>query len=86
MPDPNAGSWETSDMGTAAYVHMEGLRILGSQRERPGGRFLFRFADPDNKGFGLQVEYLNSKCRQFDAAVRSLKKLCYDGNKGRRQG
>jgi len=72
-------TWETSDLGTAAFVHMLGLKLLGTTRGA-GGRFVFRFVDPEERGPGYQVDYLNSECRKFDAAVRSLKKLCYDGN------
>lgn len=76
------GDWETSDLGTAAFIHMRGLEILGAHRvprgRANGGKFMFAFADPDHEGRSLQVEYLNSDCRKFDAAVRSLKKLCYD--------
>jgi len=70
-------SYETSDLGTAAFVHMMGLKLLGSTRS-PGGRFTFRFVDPEGRGPNYAVDYLNSECRQFDAAVRSLKKLCHD--------
>lgn len=81
MADSNGAPWETSDLGTAAYIHgIGGLEILGAQRRgaQRGGQFVFMFKDPDQKGTVLQVEYLNSDCRKFDAAVRSLKKLCYD--------
>jgi len=74
-------SWETSDLGTAAFVHMKGLEILGSTRSPQNGRFMFRFSDPQGRGEALMVEYLNSDCRKFDAAVRSLKKLCYEPRK-----
>ena len=72
--------YETSDLGTAAFVSMSGLEILGATRGGPreGGRFIFRFADPEGRGANYQVEYVNSDCRHFDDAVRSLKKLCYD--------
>lgn len=71
--------WETSDLGTAAFAHMLGLQLLGSARNQ-GGRFVFRFHDPEERGPNYQVDYLNSECRKFDAAVRSLKKLCHDGS------
>jgi len=73
--------WETSDLGTAAFVHMRGLKLLGSRLadrgESGGGKFVFMFADPKQEGYDLMVEYLNSECREFDSKVRSLKKLCY---------
>lgn len=75
----NGHKWETSDLGTAAFVHMSGLEILGVRRSQGKGRFIFVFSDPDDRGQELTVNYLNSESRRFDAAVRSLKKLCYDG-------
>ena len=88
MEDGNGATWETTDLGTAAYVHMRGqlddslgVKLLGSHVAEGGrgpSRFVFRFTDPHGHGRRLQVEYLNSDCRAFDAAVRSLKKLCYD--------
>lgn len=81
--------WSTSDLGTAAYIHaLGGLKILGVTLapRGTGAKYLFAFQDPEGKGDELQVEYMNSDCRKFDAAVRSLKKLCYeDGNRARRE-
>lgn len=74
---PQEETWETSDLGTAAFVHLRGLPILGARRVE-GDRFVFRFRDPEGVGEALQIDYLNSDCRKFDEAVRSLKKLCYD--------
>lgn len=72
--------WETTDLGTAAFVHMLGLNLLGASKA-PGGRFMFRFEDPEGRGDNYAVDYLNSECRRFDSSVRSLKKLCYDKKK-----
>lgn len=77
MADGNGAPWETSDLGTAAYLHgVGGLEILGVRRQR--SKFVFLFMDPEHRGGQLQVDYINSTCRKFDSAVRSLKKLCYD--------
>lgn len=70
------GEWETSDLGTAAFAHMLGLKLLGSVKD-PRGSFIFRFSDPEGRGPNYEVDYLNSECRRFDSAVRSLKKLCH---------
>lgn len=72
-------TWQTTDLGSAAYVFMRGLRLLGSRRAARGnGQFVFMFADPENRGEQFSIDFLNSECREYDAAVRSLKKLCYD--------
>lgn len=82
MGGANGASWETSDLGTAAFVHMKGLAIRGARRAHDHSRrFIFVFGDPDSRGEELQIEYMNSECRAYDAAVRSLKKLCYDNPK-----
>ena len=69
----NGDRWETSDLGVAAYVHMKGLEILGGRRDR-NRRWVFRFKDPDRRARSIAMEYLNSECRAFDAAIRTLKK------------
>lgn len=82
--DKSGRVWETGDLGTAAYAHMRGLPILGVRRGQGGGsRFMFMFEDPEEQGAEFQVDYLNSESRRFDAAVRSLKKLCYDSGSSR---
>lgn len=73
--------WKTTDLGTAAYVHMH-LNVHGVTQD--GGRFTFVFEDPEGRGQKLQVEYMNSECRKYDSAVRSLKKLCHDIGQNRR--
>ena len=51
---------------------------INDHASRAQARILSAAVDPEHRGGQLQVEYLNSTCRKFDAAVRSLKKLCYD--------
>lgn len=66
-------------MGTAAYLHMRGLEMVGVRKDAPNrGRWIFMLRDPEGRGSELAVEYVNSESRKFDSAVRSLKKLCYD--------
>lgn len=72
-------TWETTDLGSAAFVVVSGIDIHGVKKATTrGGQFVFMFEDPENKCPELQVDFMNSDCRKFDAAVRSLKKLCYD--------
>ena len=79
-----AQSWSTSDLGTAAYLKMKGLVILAATRSGGSrGKWVFSFADPESRAKQLQVEYINSDERRFDAEVRSLKKLCWDDGRGR---
>lgn len=75
-------------MSTAAYLMMCGdvheVRLV--KVENNNGRFTFRFQDPKGHGELLQVEFMTSEFRDYDAQMRSLKKLCFDGKKlrGRR--
>lgn len=73
--------WKTTDLGTAAFVHMH-LPVHGVTQD--GGRFTFSFEDPDDQGAKLQLAYMNSECRQYDEKMRSLKKLCHDIGQNRR--
>lgn len=72
--------WATSDLGSAAYARSRGkLKIHGVTRQGlRGDKFVFSFEDPEGKGPQLMIDYMNSPEREFDEAVRSLKKLCYD--------
>lgn len=85
--DGATGTWSTTDLGTAAYCHMRGLRVLKVELGAAAGaaKFVFMFVDPDDEGPNLSVQYINSESRQFDAAVRSLKKLTYDEPNRRRR-
>ena len=79
--DGATGQWSTTDLGTAAYCHMRGLEVLKVENAAVGGggsKYHFVFKDPEDQGPSLSVQYINSESRQFDAAVRRLKKLTYD--------
>ncbi len=75
--------WGTTDIGVAAYLLMNGLRVL-SARRLAGGAFRFEFLDPGMVAEDLQIEYVNSEARRFDEAVRAMKKLCQDRGRGGR--
>ena len=69
-------TFETSDIGIAAYVMMKGLKLLKAARS-PGGRFKFVFQDPQSLGPGLAVDYVNSEAAKFDANMKNLKNILY---------
>lgn len=77
MVTSDEATWVTTDLGSAAFAHFRGLLILGVTNDGHG-KFTFRFSDPEHKGKQLQIDYMNSECRRYDEALRSLKKLCYD--------
>ena len=69
-------TFETSDIGIAAYVMMKGLKLSRASRG-PGGRFKFVFEDPKNLGPRLAVDYVNSEAAKFDANMKNLKNILY---------
>ena len=66
----------TSDIGTAAYVMMRGLKLQKATRD-PRGRFNFIFDDPLDLGTSYAVDFVNSESAKFDAHVKNLKNILY---------
>ena len=72
----NMKTFETSDIGIAAYVMMRGLKLLSAKRGHRG-RFSFVFEDLQNQGTGFAVDYVNSESAKFDAHIKNLKNILY---------
>jgi hypothetical protein len=72
----NMHTFETSDIGVAAYVMMKGLRLLDASRDHRG-RFKFVFEDPSKLGQKLSVDFVNSEAAKFDAHIKNLKNILY---------
>ena len=68
--------FSTSDIAIAAYLMMNGLKLLDAGREKTG-RFKFEFDDPDSKAASLSVSFVNSESALFDAHVKNLKNILY---------
>ncbi len=69
-------TFQTSDIGVAAYIMMRGLKLKSATRDNRG-RFLFVFEDPDDKGQKLSVDFVNSEAALFDAHIKNLKNILY---------
>lgn len=69
-------TFDTSDIGIAAYVMMKGLRLRSAARGQ-GGRFRFVFEDPQDLGQKYAVDYVNSESAKFDANMKNLKNILY---------
>ena len=69
-------TFETSDIGIAAYVMMKGLRLKNASRGS-SGRFCFVFEDPAGLGARYAVDYVNSESARFDANMKNLKNILY---------
>ena len=69
-------TFETSDIGIAAFIMMKGL-VLQSATRGSNGRFLFVFDDPKNMGSSYAVDYVNSESARFDANMKNLKNILF---------
>ena len=69
-------TFETSDIGIAAYVMMRGLKLIKASRGNTG-RFNFIFQDPNDEGKTYAVDYVNSESAKFDAHMKNLKNILY---------
>jgi hypothetical protein len=92
LPDDGGRSEEagrvytTTDLPLMAYFIMNGITLVKATRRHENGSqdFVFHYLDPEGRTEQLSVDYLSSKAYLFDAAVRSLKKLC-NAQRGRRR-
>ena len=69
-------TFETSDIGIAAYVMMRGLKLRSASRGGRG-RFSFIFEDPNDLGRSYEVDYVNSESAKFDANMKNLKNILF---------
>jgi uncharacterized protein YndB with AHSA1/START domain len=68
--------FQTSDLAIAAYLMMRGLKLFDASVQK-GGRFMFKFEDPDGTAFQMSIEYVNSESAKFDAHIKNLKNILY---------
>ena len=69
-------TFKTSDIGIAAYLQLQGFRLLSCRRLETG-KFFFEFADPDDQCKIKSLEFLESDFCKFDNNVRNLKKILF---------
>ena len=72
----NMKTFQTSDIGIAAFVMMKGLKLKQASKSH-SGRFSFIFEDPKNEGPQYAVDYVNSESARFDANMKNLKNILY---------
>ena len=68
-------TFTTSDIGIAAYLQLQGFKLLVCKREQ-GGRFYFEFENAEECK-KRSIEFLSSDFCKFDNNVRNLKKLLF---------
>ena len=69
-------TFKTSDIGIAAYLQLQGFRLVSCRRLETG-KFFFEFDDPDQNCKIKSLEFLESDFCKFDNNVRNLKKILF---------
>ncbi len=72
----NTPTFKTSDIGIAAYLQLQGFKLVSCLRLE-SGKFFFEFDDPNNKCKIKSLEFLESDFCKFDNNVRNLKKILF---------
>jgi hypothetical protein len=75
-----SGTYETTDLAIAAWLKVHGYKLMQAGfRNGKRGAHYYQFEDPQGTAQATVMDYPNSSESQFDAAVRALKKLVYEG-------
>jgi len=72
MQEKQADVFETSDLGTAAFLLTKGCELVVASNER--SRYSFIFVG-NKKCKQLAIEYVNSDFSRFDSALKNLRNL-----------
>ncbi len=75
MSDENS-IFITSDIGIAAYLQLQGIKLVSCKRLE-SGKFHFEFEDPADQCKMKSLEFLESDFCKFDNNVRNLKKILF---------
>jgi len=66
----------TSDIGIAAYLQLQGHKLITCTRLE-SGKFFFEFEDPNAECKEVSLQFLSSDFCRFDNNVRNLKKILF---------
>ncbi len=69
-------TFKTSDIGIAAYLQLQGFKLVACRR-LDSGKFFFEFEDPAEQCKIKSLEFLDSDFCKFDNNVRNLKKVLF---------
>jgi hypothetical protein len=72
MQEKNSDIFETSDLGTAAYLLLKGCALITAGKERNRYSFIFK---EEKKCQKLAIEYVNSEFSRFDSSLKGLRNL-----------
>jgi hypothetical protein len=70
--DPS--QYTTNDLSFAAYLCLNGIRLIKASKLGRSYVFLFEASD---KIPGLKIQFVSSESAKFDAAVRNIKRLLF---------
>ena len=73
---PQDKTFKTSDIGIAAYLQLQGFKLLSCKR-LDTGKFFFEFGDAHEECRLRSLEFLESDFCKFDNNVRNLKKILF---------
>lgn len=73
----------TNDLSLAAFLSLRGVPLTAANIDERTRIYVFRFRDRQEKCEDLKIEYANSCCAQFEAAIRRLKGILHSGKPGR---
>jgi hypothetical protein len=82
-PGQQRDVYSTTDLPLMAFYIMRGLELVKAERNRNGSNMIYWYRDPEGRAEDLRVEWINSECRDFDNAMRNLRKL---GNEAKGRG
>ena len=68
--------FSTSDIGIAAYLQLQGHKLVTCKRLE-GGKFFFEFEDTAEDCRMKSIQFLDSDFCRFDNNVRNLKKVLF---------
>lgn len=72
MQEKNNDIFETSDLGTAAYLLIKNCTLIIAGREKNRYSFVFEGEHACRK---LALEYVNSEFARFDSSLKNLRSL-----------
>jgi hypothetical protein len=72
MQEKNNDIFETSDLGTAAYLLVKGCILLIAGKEKNRYSFVF---EKEQECKRLALEYINSEFSRFDSSLKNLRSL-----------
>jgi|TARA_Y100000289_G_C3919699_1_gene149565 hypothetical protein len=76
MSEESTNNYTTSDIGIAAYLQLQGEKLIACRRLE-SGKFYFCFEDSSGQCRLKSLEFLESDFCRFDNNVRNLKKILF---------